>query len=132
MKNRKVQYVVWLIGSLLVMGVSFALILTQTIRAQGSIGLGAYWIWTGFLLMIDWCPEWQKWDRWERQVYGLAFIWLGAAMVAISFLTRQPNVWLLLSLTFMPPALIALIGRGWYVNKKRSEEWKKQNQTEKD
>lgn len=132
MKNRTVQYVVWIIGSVFLVGVFSALVLTRTIRASGSIGLGAYWIWTGFLLAMDWCPEWRQWDRWERRVYGLAFAWMGGALVAISFLTYQPNVWLLLSLTFVPPALIALIGRRWYVEKKRSEEWKKQNQTEKD
>ena len=132
MKNRKAQYAVWIIGSVLLIGVLSALVLTRVIRASGMIGLGAYWIWTGFLLMMDWCPEWQKWDRWERQVGGLAFIWLGAALALICFLTRQPNVWLLLSITFGPPALIALVGRFWYIEKKRSQAWKKQNQTEKD
>lgn len=131
MKNRSVQYAVWIGGTVLLMGAAFALVWTQTIRASGMIGLGAYWVWTGLLLMLDWCPEWQQWDCWERRVYGLAFVWLGGAMAAISFLTSQPNGWMLLSLTFGPPAIIVLVGRFWYVEKKRNEEYYK-NQTEKD
>ena len=131
MKNRSVQYVVWIGGTVLLLGAAFTLVLTKTIRASGMIGLGLYWIWTGLLLVLDRCPEWKQWDRWERQVYGLAFVWLGGAMTAICFLTEQPNVWMLLALTFGPPAIIALVGRRWYVEKKRNDEYYKK-QTEKD
>lgn len=132
MKNRTVQYVVWIGGTVLLFVLFSALVLTQTIRASGAIGWGVYCVWTGLLLVLDWCPEWKQWDRWERQVYGLAIIWMGGAMTAICFFSEQPNLWLLLSLAFGPPAIIALVGRLWYVEKKRSQAWKKQNQTEKD
>ena len=52
---------------------------------------------------------------------------------------RKYAVWLIgtllfsgVAFVFIPTVLIALIGRFWYVEKKRSEEWKKQNQIEKD
>lgn len=133
MKNRKVQYALWFGVSVLLMVAAFALLWNEALPVRGGSGyaLGAFWIWSGFLLMMDWHPEYRQWDRWERQVYGLAFIWMGGALASIGFLVRA-GIWLLLALTFVPPALIALIGRGWYVNIKRSEEWKKQNQTEKD
>lgn len=132
MKNRKVQYAVWILGSLSVTGAYIALAFEVfPVRAGGSV-MGVFWMWNGFCLMMDWHPEYRAWDRWQKQVYGLAFAWMGTALVAIGYITSPPNVWLLLSFTFVPPALIALIGRGWYVNKKRSEEWKKQNQIEKD
>ena len=132
MKNRTVQYVVWIVGSVVLLGTVFALVFQQILPALGGIGIGAFWLWTGFLLMMDWCPEWRQWDRWERQVYGLSFAWMGAAAIAMSFLISQTNAWLFVVLTFVPPVLIALIGRIWYVEKKRSQAWKKQNQTEKD
>ena len=133
MKNRTVQYVVLIGGVLLLAGAAFALLWNEVLPARGGSGyaLGAFWIWSGFLLMMDWHPQYGEWDRWEKQVYGLAFIWMGGALISIGFLARA-NIWQLLFLAFVPPALIALIGRGWYVNKKRSQAWKKQNQTEKD
>ena len=132
MKNRNVQYAVWIIGTVVLVGAVFALVLAQIIPALGGIGIGVFWVWTGFLMMMDWCPEWRQWDRWGRQVYGLAFAWMGGAAIAISLVTKPSNVRLFVALTFVPSVLIALIGRLWYVEKKRSEEWKKQNQTEKD
>jgi len=133
MKNRTVQYVVFIVGALILIGAGFALMWNEIIPARGgsSFALGLLWIWSGFLLMTDWHPQYRDWDRWERRVYGLAFLWMGGALISIGFLA-QANVWQLLALSFGPPILISLIGRFWYVEKKRSEAWKKQNQTEKD
>ena len=135
MKNRTVQYVVWIAGSLLLLGAAFALIFEEVFPARsGGAAIGLFWVWTGFLLMMGWHPEYRQWDRWEQQVYGLAVAWAGGALAVIGFtsLIERINVWLLISLIFAPPALIALTGRLWYVEKKRSQAWKKQNQTEKD
>ena len=133
MKNRTVQHVVFIVGALVLLGAGIGLMWNEIIPARGGSGftLGLFWIWSGFLLMMDWHPQYVDWDRWERRAYGLAFVWMGGALASIGFLT-QANVWQLLIFAFVPPTLIALIGRLWYVEKKRSEAWKKQNQTEKD
>lgn len=133
MKNRTVQYVVYILGALILLGTGFALMWNEIIPPRGGSGfaLGLFWIWNGFFLMTDWHPQYRDWDRWERRAYGLAFLWMGVVLASVGFLVWA-NVWQLLILAFVPPVLIALFGRVWYVNKKRSEEWKKQNQTEKD
>ena len=133
MKKRTVQYVVYILGALILLGAYVALVLTDVIPVRsGGNGFGLVVLWNGLCQMLDWHPQFQERDRWERQVYGLAGVWMGGATVAMSALISQANALLFVILTFVPPVLIALIGRLWYVEKKRSQAWKKQNQTEKD
>lgn len=132
MKNRSVQYAVFVGGTVLLCGSALALAFTEVLHVQsGMLPIGLFWLWNGLLLMLGWHPEYRDWDRWEKQAYGFALAALGGLWTAMSFtpLSRQ---WMPCVLSIIPPALIALIGRFWYVEKKRSEEWKKQNQTEKD
>ena len=130
--SRKGKYAVWLIGALILVVTAGALILTEVITANGGgFGMALFWLWNGFCLMMDWHPEYRQYDRWERRAYGLAFTVMGAALVAIPFIPIT-NIPAGLAFAFVPTGLIALIGRFWYVERKRSEEWKKQNQTEKD
>ncbi|MBR2935017.1 MAG: hypothetical protein IKB79_05510 [Oscillospiraceae bacterium] len=131
MKNKTTQYVVWIIGTVLLCGVAFALAITKVLNVQsGLILFGLYWLWNGLLLIPDRHPEFRKWDRWEKRAYGLALAGLGGLWTVMSFtpLSRQ---WIPCILSIVPPALIALVGRYWYVEKKRNEEYYK-NQTEKD
>ena len=132
MKKRSVQYIVWIGGTVLLCGGAFALAFAEVLPVQsGMLPIGLFWLWNGLLVMPDRHPEYRDWDRWEKRAYGFAFAVLGGLWTAMSFtpLSRQ---WIPCILSIIPPALIALIGRLWYVEKKRSEEWKKQNQTEKD
>ena len=131
MKSRKAKYAVWLIGTLVFSGTAFALAAMRFISARGGFGIAVFWLWNGICLMLNWHPEYRQYDRWERRAYGLAITVMGAALVAFPF-TGISNVLVGLAFVFAPTVLIALIGRFWYVEKKRSEEWKKQNQTEKD
>lgn len=131
--SRKMQYLLWL-GVLLS---AETLIVAAEFRSptvhSGFVALmwSVYWLWNGILLMLDLHPEWRKWDRWERRAYGLSFAVMGVCCLPVYF-GWVTNVWAGFALLLLPAGAVALIGRGWYVNKKRSEEWKKQNQTEKD
>jgi len=131
MKSRTMQYVVFIGGTVLLCGGAFVLTLTKLLHVQsGLILFGLFWLWDGLLLMPDWHPEFRIWDRWEKQAYGLALLVMGGLWTVMSFtpLSRQ---WLPCILSIVPPTLIALVGRFWYVEKKRNEEYYK-NQTEKD
>lgn len=130
MKNRKVQYAVWLIGALVLVGTAFALILMRVISANGGFGIAVFWLWNGFCLLMDWHPEYRQWDRWERRAYGLAFTVMGGMLVALPFAPIS-NVLTGLAFVFVPTGLILLVGRFWYVERKRNQEYYK-NQTEKD
>ena len=129
--NRKRKYAVWLIGTLLFSGVAFVLDATRIISARGGLGISVFWLWSGICLMLDWHPEYRQYDQWERHAYGLATAVMGGLLVAASCCPIF-NILSGLAFVFIPTILIALIGRFWYVEKKRSEEWKKQNQIEKD
>lgn len=71
-----------------------------------------------------------RFDRYEKQVYGLAVGMMGLLWIAISF-TPWADQWIPVLLTLVPPALIALVGRFWYVEKKQNEDYHKKL-TEKD
>lgn len=131
MNSRKAKYAVWLIGALVLVGTAFSLILMRVITVNGGFGIAVFWLWNGFCLMMDWHPEYRQFDRWERRAYGLAFTVMGVMLVTFPFVPIS-NVLVGLAFVFVPTGLVALIGRFWYVEKKRSEEWKKQHQTEKD
>ena len=129
--SRKKKYALWLIGTLVFSGTAFALAFMRLLSVRGGFGIAVFWLWNGICLMMDWHPEYRQYDRWERRAYGLAFTVMGAALVAIAFIPMT-NIMAGLAFVFVPTGLIALIGRFWYVVRKRSEEWNKQNQTEKD
>jgi predicted membrane channel-forming protein YqfA (hemolysin III family) len=132
MNNRKMRYLLWL-GVLIPLE---ALVIIAEFRSptvhRGFTALmwAVYWLWNGILLMADLHPEYRKWDRWERQVYGLSFVVLGVCFLPV-FIGWITNVWVYCALILLPGGLVALVGRFWYVEKKRNEEYYK-NQTEKD
>ena len=133
MNNRKMQYLLWL-GVLILLE---ALVIIAEFRSptvhRGFTALmwAVYWMWNGILLMANLHPEYRNWDRWERRIYGLSFAVMGVCFLPV-FIGWVTNVWAYCALILLPAGLVALAGRYWYVEKKRSEEWKKQNQTEKD
>ena len=131
MKNRRMQYVVFIGGTVLLCGGAFALALTKVLSVQsGLILFGVFWLWNGLLLMAGRHPEFRKWDRWEKQAYGFALAVMGGLWTALS-LTPLSKQWIPCLLSLVPPVLIALVGRLWYVEKKRNEDYYKK-QTEKD
>ncbi len=125
------QYALWLGGAVVLPIGAFILVYTQVLPGYSGLSMfGVYWLWTGFVLMLNQHPEYRKWDRWEKQAYGFALAVMGGLWTALSFtpLSRQ---WIPCILSIVPPVLIALVGRYWYVEKKRNQEYYK-NQTEKD
>ncbi|MBE6973602.1 MAG: hypothetical protein E7440_06980 [Ruminococcaceae bacterium] len=130
--SRKMQYLLWL-GVLILLE---ALVIIAEFRSptvhRGFTALmwTVYWLWNGILLMTDLHPEWRKWDRWERRTYGLSFAVMGVCFLPV-FFGWVTNVWAYCALILLPAGLVALAGRYWYVEKKRNEEYYK-NQTEKD
>ena len=131
MKNRSVQYVVLIGGTVLLCGGAFALAFTENLHVQSSmLPVGLFWLWNGLLMMLGWHPEYRDWDRWEKQAYGFALAVFGGLWTAMSF-TPLSGQWMPCILSLIPPALIALVGRFWYVKRKRNQEYYK-NQTEKD
>ena len=132
MKNRRSQYVLFIGGTVFLCGGAFVLALTKILNVYsgGLLLFGLFWLWNGILLPADRHPEFRKWDRWENRVYGLALAVLGGTWTALSFIPMSQQ-WLPCVLSLIPPAMIALVGRLWYVEKKRNEEYDK-NQTEKD
>lgn len=129
--SRKKKYAVWLVGTLVFSGTAFALAFMRFLSVRGGLGIAVFWLWNGICLMLDWHPEYRQWDRWERRAYGLATTVMGALLVSFPFVPIS-NILVGLAFVFVPAGLVALIGRYWYVERKRSEEWKKQHQTEKD
>lgn len=126
------QKVVYWGVMLLLVGGTFALAITRLAPIKSGLILwAAYWLWSGIMLLLDKNPQYPEWDRWQKQVYGLSFTVLGGLLVVACF-TGLSHSWIAMVLLLIPPGLIAFVGRGWYVNKKRSEAWKKQNLTEKD
>jgi len=130
MRSRKAKYAVWLIGTLVLSGTAFALAFMRVISARGGLGIAVFWLWNGFCLLMDWHPEYRQYDRWERRAYGLATTVMGGMLVTLPF-TSISNVLTGLAFVFAPTGLVALVGRFWYVERKRNEEYDK-NQTEKD
>lgn len=125
------QYALWLGGAVVLPIGAFVLVYTRVLPGYSGLSMfGVYWLWTGLVLMLNQHPEYRKWDRWEKQAYGFALAVMGALWTALS-LTPLSKEWLPCILSLVPPALIALVGRFWYVEKKRNEEYYK-TQTEKD
>ena len=125
MKKRPVS--LWLVFLIVVEAIVIALMLTRVLTPDSSslLLMGVYWLWTGLPGKDD-----GRFDRYEKQVYGLAVGMMGLLWIAISF-TPWADQWIPVLLTLVPPALIALVGRFWYVEKKRNEAYHK-NLTEKD
>ena len=125
MKKRPVS--LWLVFLIVVEAIVIALMLTRVLTPDSSslLLMGVYWLWTGLPGKDD-----GRFDRYEKQVYGLAVGMMGLLWIAISF-TPWADQWIPVLLTLVPPALIALVGRFWYVEKKRNEDYHKKL-TEKD
>lgn len=130
--SRKVQYLIFIGGTVLLCGGAFVLALTKVLQVNsgGLLLFGLFWLWDGLLLMSGRHPEYRSWDRWEKQVYGLSLAVMGAQWAVLSF-TPVSRQGLACIVSFVPAILLALVGRFWYVEKKRNEEYYK-NQTEKD
>ena len=126
------KWLVYLFGLLVLETAAITLVLSRTLRASGLIVMGLYWLWTGIIQMLDRLPgkDNGRFDRYEKQVYGMAIGVMGLLWIVISF-TPWANQWIPVLLTLVPPILIALAGRFWYVEKKRNEDYHK-NLTEKD
>ena len=114
------KWIVYLSGLLVLEGAAVVSILTRTIEADPLLIMGLYWLWSGIIQMLDQIPgrDNGRFDRWEKQVYGLAIGVMGLLWTAISF-TLWVDQWIPVLLTLVPSALIALVGRFWYVEKKR-------------
>lgn len=125
MKKRPVS--LWFVFLIVVEAIVIALMLTRVLTPDSSslLLMGVYWLWTGLPGKDD-----GRFDRYEKQVYGLAVGMMGLLWIAISF-TPWADQWIPVLLTLVPPALIALVGRFWYVEKKRNEDYHKKL-TEKD
>lgn len=127
----KKQYAIWLGGVAVLCGGAFAVACTKILPVQsGLIMMGVYWLWTGLLCILNQHPEFRNKDRWEKQVWGLTLFVMGVLWTVMSF-TQYARHWLPMVLSLIPPGAILAIGLGWYVDKKRNEEYHK-NQTEKD
>ena len=129
------KYAFYLSGIILLEGAAYTLILTRTIQVDAILTMGLFWIWTGITLMLDRIPgkDRGQFDRYEKHVYGLATAVMGVLWSVISF-TPLVDEWIPVLLTLVPPVLVALGGRRWYVEHMRSRDWKRENQikTEKD
>ena len=122
------KYAFYLGGIILLEGTAYALILTRTIQADPMLTMGLFWLWTGINMILDMVPgkDNGRFDRYEKDAYGLAFAVMGVLWSVISF-TPMVDEWIPCLLTLVPPAIVALVGRRWYVERMRSRDWKREN-----
>jgi len=122
------KYAFYLGGIILLEGTAYALILTRIIQADPMLTMGLFWLWTGITMILDMVPgkDNGRFDRYEKDAYGLAFALMGVLWSGISF-TPMVDEWIPCLLTLVPPAIVALVGRRWYVERMRSRDWKREN-----
>jgi len=122
------KYAFYLGGIILLEGMAYTLILTRTIQADPMLTMGLFWLWTGITMILDMVPgkDNGRFDRYEKDAYGLAFALMGVLWSGISF-TPMVDEWIPCLLTLVPPAIVALVGRRWYVERMRSRDWKREN-----
>jgi len=122
------KYAFYLGGIILLEGMAYTLILTRTIQADPMLTMGLFWLWTGITMILDMVPgkDNGRFDCYEKDAYGLAFALMGVLWSVISF-TPMVDEWIPCLLTLVPPAIVALVGRRWYVERMRSRDWKREN-----
>ena len=111
-------YVLFVGGAVLLTGIAVAIVFAANITVSGVIAAGIFFAWSGLLLMLDKHPEFQSWDRYERRVYGLAFLVLGVLWSVLSFSPLANYIEPPLLCT-VPPLVIALVGKKTYVKRMR-------------
>ena len=117
----KKSYTLFVGGALLLTGIVLAVVFAANITVSGLVAGGIFFAWSGLLLMLDRHPEYQNWDKYERQVYGLAFLVVGVLWSVLSFSPLvnyiEPPL-----LCMVPSLIIAFVGRKTYVERMRSKE----------
>ena len=112
------QYALLVGGLIVLTGAALLAVFAANITVSGLIAAAIFFVWSGLLLMLDKHPEYQSWDRYERQVYGLAFLVAGVLWTFLSFSPLVNYVEPPL-LCMVPSLIIAFVGKKTYVKRMR-------------